>query len=78
MKKLNYSKEKALELFSFICEQERRGFKVACRSLRDDIAYTAGIIGNTGFVVEERNDWQSKTIKSIFVGYFSGLLLGIA
>jgi hypothetical protein len=49
----NMTKERAYELFLFICDEEFKGYKLACHSLRDSIAFTAGIIDKNGKVMPE-------------------------
>ena len=51
LKKLDMTKEKAHELFEFICENETKGAKLACRGLREDICFTAGIIDKDGKII---------------------------
>ncbi len=49
----NMTKERAYKLFEFICEEEAKGYNLACHSLRDSIAFTAGIIDESGKVVSK-------------------------
>lgn len=48
---LNMTQEEAYKMFEFICKNEIKGIKLACRDLRENICFTAGIIDKDGKVI---------------------------
>ena len=45
------TQKQAYKMFEFICENEIKGIKLACRDLREDICFTAEIIDKDGKVI---------------------------